>query len=151
MKKGFLIVGVRLDRRPSSARFDALARLGVVSGGAANGGDATYVRLGDAAADRRLEPRRSAHLRWGKALDERDRFLCDCIIGNRTPAGACVKITRNVAIAKKFQLYEDDSSALYEAYLVWRRGTELGCRLSREATHGKERVILRMRSAYYAL
>jgi hypothetical protein len=146
MKKKTLLVGVRLDRSFSAATRSAIARLG-----GAKRGEVTYCRLDDKQLDRRFEKRRSAHLRWGKALDERDKFLCECAIANRTRGGACLKLTRKIDIPQKFQLYEDDSAALRDAHVVWRRGTEIGCRISLDATPGKERVISRMKSACYAL
>lgn len=145
-KNDSVLEGVRLPGAFAPTAMGDLARWR-----AAKRHDASYVRLGDAPSDRRGEKRRGARLRWGKALDESDRFLCECVIVNRTHGGASLRLTRNVAAPLKFQLYDDDSGAIFAAQVVWRRGGEIGCRIALEPTPGKARVAQRMRAAYYAL
>ena len=141
MDDGPELEAVRLDRGAS-----ALARWRATRSGAA-----TFARLEDAPADRRNEKRRVARLRWGKALDRADRFLCECVVSNRTSDGACLRLTRNVVLPQRFQLFEDDTGALFDAQVVWRRGAEIGCRLARAPTQDKARVARRMLSRYYAI
>jgi hypothetical protein len=132
---------VRVDRS-----FSTLARWRAERSRAA-----TFMRLGDAPGDRRGEKRRTARLKWGKALDCADRFLCECVLNNRTSEGACLRLARNITIPQRFQLYEDDSGEIYEAQVVWRRGGEIGCRLAPAPTENKPRVAQRMRGQYYAM
>lgn len=136
-----VIDGLRVDRGASM-----LARWRAERSGAA-----VFTRLDDSPRDRRGETRRAARLKWGKALDASDRFLCECVLSNRTSEGACLRLARNVTLPQRFQLYEDDSGALFDAQIVWRRGGEIGCRLARTPTPDKAGVAWRMRSRYYAM
>ena len=111
----------------------------------------TYVRLDERAPERRSELRRPSRMKWGKILDERDRFLCECLILNRTVNGAGLRLTRAIAPPQRFQLFEDDRAEIFGALLVWRRGAEIGCRLSRTASPGKGAVVRRMCGKFYAL
>ncbi len=111
----------------------------------------TYARLHDTEPERRKELRRAARLKWGKALDCADRFLSDCLVADRTDDGARLKLLRNVSPPQRFYFYEDESGGLFLARIVWRRGGEIGCRLSDATTLDKERLKRRMRSRYYAL
>lgn len=133
-----------IDAVAISPGISALARWRALRQGAA-----TFARLSDAPRDRRGDLRRKARLRSGKALDERDRFLCDCVIADRSADGACVRLARNVALPQKFRLYDDVAEALFAATVVWRRGADIGCRLS--PAPGKAQVVRRMRAPYYAL
>lgn len=114
-------------------------------------GAPTYQRLADVNVDRRGEPRRVARLKWGKALDGADRFLCDCLIADRAKGGARLRLARNVALPPLFQFFDEDSAEIYAAQIVWRRGVEIGCRLSRRSSPGKGQAVRRMKSRYYAL
>lgn len=113
-------------------------------------GSATFARLADSSPERRSERRRDARLKWGKTLDVADRFLCECLIADRTSGGARLKLTRSLSLPARFYLYEDDGGAVFSAAVVWRRGREIGCRLSL-APLAKRDIVRRMRSRYYAL
>lgn len=114
-------------------------------------GLATFSRLDDAPPERRRERRRGARLRWGKALDGADRFLCECVVADHASGGARLKLARNIALPQRFQFFDDASGAVFAAQIVWRRGVEVGCRLSRAPTPGKTGLVRRMLSACYAL
>lgn len=114
-------------------------------------GIVAFARLRDDAPERRREMRRVARLRWGKALDCADRFLSDCLVSDRTRGGARLKLARDVGVPQTFLLFEDDGGALSLARVVWRRGREIGCRLSEAPRGDRERVSQRMRNRYYAL
>jgi len=141
VKEKPVIEGLRLDRGMSM-----LSRWRAKRGGAA-----TFIRLADEPRDRRRERRRITHLKWGKALDCADRFLCECVMCNRTTGGACLRLARNIVLPTKFQLFDDDSGAIFDAQVVWRRGGEIGCRLSLSPNSDKTRLARRMRQRYYAL
>lgn len=111
----------------------------------------SFQRLEDGEIDRRLAPRRAARLKWGKTLDDRDRFLCDCVIADRTESGARLRLARNLVLPATFQLFDETNDAIYASRVVWRRGVEIGCRLSCAPTSGKTQIVRRMTSRHYAI
>lgn len=111
----------------------------------------TYRRLADAHVERRGAERRISRLKWGKALDRADCFLCDCVIADRAKDGARLRLARHVVLPSLFQLFDEDSGEIYSAQIVWRRGVEIGCRLSPSASPGKAQAARRMKSRYYAI
>jgi hypothetical protein len=114
-------------------------------------GAPTYQRLADANVERRVEPRRVSRLKWGKVLDGADRFLCDCVIADRAEDGARLRLARNLVLPPLFQLFDEDSGEIYAAQIVWRRGVEIGCRLSRSGAPSKAQAARRMKNRYYAI
>ncbi len=141
MSERLIIEAARLDQGGS-----ALARWR-----AGKNNDASFMRVADAPADRRGKRRRSARLHSGKTLDRKDAFLCDCAIRDRTEGGARLTLARNIATPAQFLLYEDDSGDVYAAQVVWRRGADIGCRLSLAPLIGKAHVAQRMKTRCYAL
>lgn len=141
MKKPRFVEAVRLDAGMSAlTRWRAQRR-----------GLATFARLNETAPERRSERRRETRLKWGKALDAADRFICDCIVADRTEGGARLGLTRNVVLPPRFQFFDEARGEIFAAQVVWRRGGEVGCRLSRSPTPGKTQAARRMRSRWYAL
>ena len=114
-------------------------------------GVATFARLGDAPPERRREKRRDARLRWGKALDGADRFLCECVVADQARGGVRLRLARNIPLPQRFQFFDDVSGDVFAAQIVWRRGVEVGCRLARAPAPDKAQVARRMRSRYYGL
>lgn len=133
--------GVRLH-----AGLSALSRWRLRSGGAP-----LFERLGDAPADRRHEKRRAVRLTWGKALDLSERFLCDCRIVDRALGGARLRLARNIAPPTRFYLFDEAEGGIFAAHIMWRRGSEIGCRLSPTPLRDKAHVAQRMKGRYYAL
>lgn len=136
-----LVEGVRLH-----ADMFALARWRVKCSQAA-----TFVRLADAAVDRRSAKRRDVRLNWGKALDRSDRFLCECLVVDRSAGGVRLRLARGVLPPTRFHLYDDNDAAVYAAQIIWRRGAEIGCRISLSPMRGKSDVVRRMSGRCYAL
>jgi hypothetical protein len=114
-------------------------------------GAPTFMRLAEAPLERRGECRRESRLKWGKALGDDDRFLCDCIFVNRTRAGARLRLARQIVLPVTFQLFEDDSDAVFSARVVWRLGSEIGCCVAGAPLRGKAQLVRRMCSRCYAL
>jgi hypothetical protein len=141
MPENPILDGVRLD-----ARLSVLARLRL-RGVAAP----TYERLGDGVVERRRDTRRVVRLNWGKALDGADRFLSECLVADRGAGGVRLRLLRKVVLPARFQFYDDAAGEIYAAHLVWRRGQDVGCRLSRLPTPGKQAVLRRMKGPYYAV
>lgn len=101
--------------------------------------------------DRRREKRRRVRLNWGKALNVAERFLCDCLIVNRSAGGARLRLARRIALPKTFLFFDDVAGALYAAEVVWRQGELVGCLLAREPLRDRKEVVKRMANRYYAL
>lgn len=102
-------------------------------------------------AERRRHKRRGVRLNWGKALDISDRFLCDCVVLNRSQGGARLRLARKIGLPAAFHFFDDSESALFAGAVVWRKGDVIGCRLTPEPLRGKGEVVKRMSGRYYAL
>ncbi|MEK4035310.1 hypothetical protein WOC76_07075 [Methylocystis sp. IM3] len=105
----------------------------------------------DGGDERRSDKRRGVSLNWGKALDTSDRFLCDCLVLNRSHGGARLRLARKLALPTSFHFFDDAEAALFAGSVVWRQGDIVGCRLTLEPLHGKEEAVKRMSGRYYAL
>ncbi len=105
----------------------------------------------DAPGERRREKRREVRLNWGKALDVSDRFLCDCVVMNRSHGGARLRLARRIVLPASFHFFDEAQSALFAGSVVWRQGDLIGCRLALEPFRDKEQVVKRMSGRYYAL
>jgi len=141
MDKKSVLHGVRLH-----AGLSALARWRLVREAAP-----TFERLSDEAPERRRERRRDTRLTWGKALDPSGRFLCDCRVVNRTPGGLRLRLIRKIALPTQFHFFDETAGALFAARVCWRRGDDIGCRLSPSPLRNMAHVAQRMKSRYYAL
>ncbi len=101
--------------------------------------------------ERRREARRPVHLQSGKILDHKDRFLTEFIFKNRTETGIRLKLARRVTLPKSILLYDDQQGALVAANIVWQRGSDAGCRISRMPALANEKLLTRLRGPYYAV
>lgn len=136
-----VLEGVRLH-----AGLSALSRWRLRHAGAP-----LFERLSEAAPDRRHDRRREVRLNWGKALDMNERFLCDCRIVDRAPGGVRLRLIRDISPPTRFYLFDEAEGALFAAHIVWRRGSDVGCRVSLSPLRNKTRVVMRMKARYYAL
>lgn len=105
----------------------------------------------EASMDRRRYKRWRVRLKWGKALDLSERFLCDCLVVNRSDCGARLRLARKIALPTTFLFFDDAAGALYAGRVIWRQGGFIGCRLSLEPLGGRPEVVKRMSGPYYAL
>lgn len=128
------------DGAPARSRASVRAMAGSKDG----------LRTGDA-CERRRARRRGVRLTWGKALDASDRFLCECLVVNRSQGGARLRLTRKVALPNVFHYFDDTERAIYVAQVVWRQDDIVGCRMGLSPLRGKEDVVARMSSPYYAI
>lgn len=117
----------------------------------ARAGAPSYERLSDKAPERRRDRRRDVRLNWGKALDLSERFLCDCRIVDRASGGVRLRLVRNIAPPPRFYLFDEAEGAVFAAQIVWRRGSDIGCRLSTSPLRDKVHVARRMKGRCYAL
>jgi hypothetical protein len=80
--------------------------------------------------NRRTEPRVRTRLRSGKLLDRNKIFLTDCSIFDRSAHGARLRLFANVDLPERFGLYDEIAKQLFDAKVAWRRGQDVGVRLS---------------------
>ncbi len=97
-------------------------------------GEFTYTRLkGEPAArpkgEQRALCRLRTRLRSGKVFDNACRSLVDCLIHDRSVAGARLRLMADRPIPTRFRLVDEASGIMTEAELIWRRGREVGVRL----------------------
>jgi hypothetical protein len=96
-------------------------------------GEVTYAEVQPAARpsgrDMRVEQRRRTRLRSGKIVDLRNRFLCDCLLHDRSLGGLRVRLVQDVALPARIRIYDDEAHGLIAADIVWRRGRDLGIRM----------------------
>lgn len=110
-----------------------------------------FERIGESSPERRCDKRRRTRFAWGKALDDSGRFLCDCLIADRSVGGARVLLARRVALPRAFRLFDDGDGRIYGAAVVWRRESEVGCRLFDAPSDGRARAERRMGARLYAV
>jgi hypothetical protein len=103
--------------------------------------------------ENRANARKKCRLDSGKVLDNDNRFICECLIYDRSQRGLRLKLPRNLALPKTFRLYDDWSCEISLVSAVWRRDSVLGVRRSRtfDRAEVKETVWKALRGRYYAV
>lgn len=81
-------------------------------------------------AERRKNPRNRTYL--GGVLSFNDRYsTLECIIRNKSEAGACLAVEGTVMLPDEFDLTVTRNEQSHRARMIWRTGTEAGvCLLS---------------------
>ncbi len=74
----------------------------------------------------RSEVRFRTRLRTGRLSDLRGRLISDCLIFDRSPRGARIKLPSDVAIPPKFIFHDEAVGASVYAQARWRRENEVG-------------------------
>lgn len=107
----------------------------------------------DGRPDHRGAGRRRTRLRSGKILDQTNRFLCDCLIHDRSATGLRLALPRNLGLPPTFRVHDDETGEVDAVAQVWRRGAVVGVRYA--PASGPVRVKPTDRSAlrgrYYAV
>ncbi|WP_158814324.1 PilZ domain-containing protein [Methylocapsa sp. S129] len=75
---------------------------------------------------RRAEPRQRLHLRSGEVADQLHRFICDCVIRDRSIRGARLVLPRNVSVPDQIWFYDAEFKASARAEVKWRADQEIG-------------------------
>lgn len=101
-------------------------------------------------SDNRAGQRRRTRLRSGKLADPDGAFLIECAVHDRSPEGARLRLTGEVAVPGQILLYEDDEHRLSAAAIVWRRGLEVGIRFTPEV-RPPENAHRRLGGKFYAI
>ena len=78
---------------------------------------------------RRTEPRARPRFCSGKVLDARNKFLCDCVIIDRSSTGLGIRLARDIRVDEQFCLHDDQTHEILEVVVAWRRGVDLGVRI----------------------
>ena len=151
-----LLEGVRYE---SPQERSDLAR--AVASSLARRGKVAYHVLGAPSADSRQRQaaekrgfaRRRSHLRSGKLLDIENRFLCECLIYDRSNTGFRLKLARNISISKNCHLFEDETCAVNLVSIAWRRDCMAGARRCKlvDPQLIKETIRFTLRGRYYAV
>ncbi len=145
--------GVRSRDRPDdreSARV--LARNGQVAYSIVESGRQEKPR-DEGRRDHRAAGRRRTRLRSAKILDSANKFVCDCLIHDRSDSGLRLTLARNQGLPVHFRVHDDETGKVDAVVTVWRRGAALGVRYSRSLApvpiKPSDRSALRGR--YYAI
>lgn len=78
--------------------------------------------------DNRGAGRRRTRLRSGKILDQANRFLCDCLIHDRSATGLRLALPRGAELPPHFHVHDDETREIDVVETVWRRGAIVGVR-----------------------
>jgi hypothetical protein len=149
--------GVRQDEGAESAgavRFaaSALARQGRVAYRVALAPIPTG-RRDTARGDNRTSERRRIRLRSAKLLDSNNRFLCECLIHDRSNTGLRLKLMKNIGLPSRCRLFDDDTGEVMVVATVWRSETVVGMRycLSEPTVAISKNLRAALRGRYYAI
>ena len=85
----------------------------------------------DGPRDHRAAGRRRTRLRSAKILDAAGKFVCECLVHDRSASGLRLTLARNTGLPAHFRLHDDETGEVDVVETVWRRGAALGVRYSR--------------------
>jgi hypothetical protein len=105
------------------------------------------------AIEKRFSARRPLRLRSGKLLDAQNRFLCECLMRDRSGQGLRLTLAKNIGLPTRCHLYDDETGSLHAITTIWRRSGVLGvrfCTAARPPTI-KESDRSALRGRYYAV
>jgi hypothetical protein len=128
----------------------ALAREGRVS---YRVGPAPMTRPAGSPAEKRTSERRRSRLYSGKLLDPSNRFLCECLVYDRSSTGLRIKLMKNVGLPIRCRLFDDATGEVKVVTTVWRRETFVGLRFCANETNVTIPKNLRaaLQGRYYAI
>jgi hypothetical protein len=102
--------------------------------------------------EKRASERRRSRLRSGKLLDQNNRFLCECLVHDRSSAGLRIKLMKNVSLPGRCRLYDDETGDVRSVATVWRRDSILGMRyFADEGAAVPQKAKAALRGRYYAM
>jgi hypothetical protein len=146
---------VRLDRRLAAAGSNrlfvrSLVRQDLVSYSVVEAPGAPPAAR---SVEKRSSERRRLRLRSGKLLDSHNRFLCECLVRDRSGYGLRLVLARNIGLPPRYHLYDDETGSVHAIATVWRRSVTLGVRFCLTALPPKLRESDRsaLRGRYYAM
>jgi hypothetical protein len=92
-------------------------------------------RAADSSSEKRVSERRRSRLRSGKLLDPGNRFLCECLVYDRSSTGLRIKLTKNIGLPNRCRLFDDETGEVRVVAIVWRRELFVGVRFSTSETN----------------
>ena len=103
--------------------------------------------------DRRIGERRDVRLRSGKLLDMRRRFLCECLVRDRSMAGLRLTLGRDCRVPREIYFFDDETHELVRLTVAWRRSLTVGVRIFRNHAEPaiESQVRAMMRGKFYAV
>lgn len=103
--------------------------------------------------EKRSSARRQLRLRSGKLLDAHNKFLCECLVRDRSGHGLCLVLARNIGLPARCRLYDDETGSLSAITTVWRRSSLVGVRycVTAKPVAIKESDRSALRGRYYAI
>lgn len=102
--------------------------------------------------DDRAAGRRRTRLRSAKILDAANKFVCDCLIHDRSATGLRLTLARNLGLPVHFRVHDDETGNVDVVATVWRRGAVLGVRYSQAGSVPiKPSVRSALRGRFYAV
>ena len=119
---------MRTSHRAAGPAF--LEAIKVPAGAFTPGAAVTYTVVEKKAqgSDKRAEARKRTRLRSGKVLDTKNKFLIECLVHDRSPQGARLRLVANVSAPNRIRLFDDESKVVRDARVVWRNNQDLGVR-----------------------
>jgi hypothetical protein len=144
-----ILEGVRRDDSANMlhASASALAREGRVAY------RVTIVPPSRGRDDKRTSERRRSRLRSAKLLDSNNRFLCECLVRDRSSTGLRLTLVKAVGLPNRCRLFDDETGEVSVVVIVWRRESTVGARycatVGPAALSRAKRAALRGR--YYAI
>ncbi len=85
--------------------------------------------LGPALDEARAAQRRKSRLQSAKLLDMNGRFVCECLICDRSPNGVRLRLMSAIPVPERVSMFDDATGNTRLAAIVWRKGELLGARL----------------------
>lgn len=103
--------------------------------------------------EKRGARRSRTRLRSAKLLDLGDRFLCECVIRDRSPTGLRLVLHRNLPTPSHLKLCDDENHEVAFVRVAWRRGMQIGVRITGrdESAWSRPGVRAVLRGRYYAI
>jgi len=82
-------------------------------------------------SEHRAAGRRRTRLRSAKILDFANKFVCECLVLDRSADGLRLRLGGAVRLPRYFRVHDDESGKVDVVATAWRRGATLGVRFSR--------------------
>ncbi len=81
------------------------------------------------AIENRRVDRQRVRLRSGRILDHEGRFICDCMIHDRSSTGLRLKLHERLTLPRRGVIRLDETGVAHSMEIAWQRDTLAGVRL----------------------
>lgn len=76
--------------------------------------------------EKRRERRYGTHLRDGRIYDSQQRFICHCVVRDRSNNGARLLLPKNMTTPNLICFFDEERRELFRAEVRWRQDREIG-------------------------